>query len=142
MCEYSNIISNVCKKLGWPKLINRIKIVYSKNYAYNTSGLPVFASVMRYKTGRSSPKIICYRAFTHLNDKTKIEVIKHELCHIIDGMQVNDSVASNGGHGLTFTLLMDKIGCELFKVDSRTYSGPNYYRNHLFKTKHITKYGL
>ena len=112
MNNYVETTKYVCSKLDHQDLINKIKIVESKLYRYSYI-YPVIG-VVNYDIVKKSKhyKIVVYKSFEHLFYDIKVEVIKHELCHIIDvHNNDNDICIENAGHGKTFKNLMHKISC-------------------------------
>lgn len=121
MTEFKHIIEEVCTKTDRTDLINKIKIVRrrSDRQAY-IGNMPVFGNAcFDFRKNRKQPtKIILQPIYDYIYlNRIKDDVIRHELCHIIDAHSINDITLKNGGHGESFNRIMNKIECKMYYVD-------------------------
>jgi hypothetical protein len=134
--NFQPIIEEVCTKVDRTDLISKIKIVNRRSNLQKYIGIDSVFGQVQYALDlkkKRSTKIVLEPIFQYVScEKIKEDIIRHELCHVIDQHMENDVSISNGGHGSSFWKLMDKIGCSLGSV--------NYcFVEHPFKTLSLSQ---
>src|SRR5687768_10109055 len=122
--KIKTLIENNLKKLKREDLVNQIKVFKTNRLAYYFHTC-VFGCIFGYPTIKGpvldSKNIFIFGHFNYFSKQAKKKTILHELAHIIDYTQDNDISIHNGGHGQSFTEIMNKLGYDKIGIDYSEY---------------------
>lgn len=118
--DYYKVVNDTLSKLDRPDLINKVKILKSKDRVY-CNNICIIGNVPYLRNLPVTNKIVLYKHFWSISsEKIRKQVLEHETTHIVDVHNRKEYFDNNifaDPHDATWQNLMKKIDCELYSVD-------------------------
>jgi len=118
--DYYKIINKALYQLGRPDLINKVKIVKSKDRVYDNN-VCVIGNIPYLRNQPIPNKIILYKHFWSIqSEEIRKQILQHETTHIVDLYNRKEYFDNNFNvncHDDVWRKLMNTIDCKLYSVD-------------------------